>query len=83
MSSDSREELEAAIREELVFAWRRCMAYITQGSTPVADPRGEGSVRRILRAADRHAAAEVTTASHLAFEAAEVQQRREAAGRGA
>lgn len=79
MSDATSEELEAAVREELAFAWRRCMAYIAQGSTPVADPQGEGAVRRILRAADRHAAEAATGASRLALEAADAQQRLQAA----
>lgn len=55
--SDTREQLEAAVREELARTWQRCMSYIASGGTPPYDPQGEGAVRRILRAADAHALA--------------------------
>jgi hypothetical protein len=53
--ADSREELEAAVWQELTIAWQRCTSYIASGSTPLADPQGKGAVSRIMRAADAYA----------------------------
>lgn len=62
----SRDYLDAAVRDELAWTWRRCMSYIAAGSVPLADPQHEGAVRRILRAAEVHASNEVGAAADAA-----------------
>lgn len=78
--SDPREQLEAAIREETARAWRRCAAYSAAGQgIPLADPESDAVVRRVLHAADRYSASEITAATGILRDAAEARQRLAAA----